>query len=135
MKTIIVSIIGILLLGFSVIYFSEGGGMRIGRRAAEIKRHSDALAALNTKIQRYVLDHPALETEGFARKTIQDLVAMGILSPEDEVYIRDHAIKFHGYDADASEPVPVFEEALKTKLNQKLLRVYTEGSGRRANSY
>ena len=67
MKTIIVSIIGILLLGFSVIYFSEGGGMRIGRRAAEIKRHSDALAALNTKIQRYVLDHPALESPIFWR--------------------------------------------------------------------
>jgi hypothetical protein len=127
-----ITVVSIIVIGATMLLFEFGRekfGKSLGPRGLEFERHAIALNSLNEKIRQYVLEHSPNETEGFEQKTISDLVVLGILSPEDEGYVRDRAIRFYGFNTDFDKHIPVFEEDLNTPLNQKRLIIYANGSG------
>ena len=101
--------------------------MHVGPRGREIYQRMKALGALNQKLQAYTINHPTSAAEEFEKKTIKDLVEMGILSHEDDLYIQEHKIAYLGYNPEQN--AVTFEDDLDTSLNRKRLTVYSDGHG------
>ena len=65
---------------------------------------------IGLKLSQYDRDHSATETENLKGKTVDDLVAMKVLSPADAAYLHEHQITFYGYDpAHIRGDVPLLE--------------------------
>ena len=61
-------------------------------------------------------------------KSIDDFVAMGVLTPADAAYIREHQIKFHGYDPDhISDDVPLLEASYVRGHTRQRIICYSDG--------
>lgn len=69
-----------------------------------------AMRNIGLKLTLYHLDHPATEADELTNKSIDDFVAMNVLTPADAAYIREHQIKFYGYDPNhIAGDVPLLE--------------------------
>jgi hypothetical protein len=75
-------------------------------------RQISAMQHICTKLRDFEYDHPVLKPEDMAGRSLTDYVALGVLSPQDVTYIRDHGIQFHGFDPKKiGGDVPVLEAA------------------------
>jgi hypothetical protein len=66
---------------------------------------------------------------GAAGKSIDGLLAAGILSVDDATYIRDHHIQFHGFDpARIGADIAVFETICTNTTPPRRIVGYSDGS-------
>jgi len=85
-------------------------------------REMAGIHGICTKLVHYAEEHHALPSAA-AGKTVESLVAAGILSGPDGRYIRDHHIEFHGFDPTAmSADVVIFETVFtNTEAPRKII--------------
>jgi hypothetical protein len=96
--------------GFILPAFLNPPGLRLHVITSSIGRQMNAMRRIGLKLRQYDLDHPATETEDLKTKSIEDLVAMKVLTPADAHYLREHEVIFYGYDPDhLGADVPLFE--------------------------
>ena len=90
-------------------------------------RQMSAMREIGMKLRQYDLDHPALETDDLGTKSIDDLVAMNVLTAADAAYLREHDVIFHGYDPNRIAPdVPVLEAIYIRGQTKKRIVCYSD---------
>ena len=89
-----------------------------------LPRQMHAVSEITIKIRQYDLDHPALETDDLKTKSIDDLVAMNVLTVDDAAYLREHDVTFYGYDPNHN--VPVFDTIYKRGKTRKRITCYSK---------
>lgn len=88
-------------------------------------RQMSAMREIGMKLRQYDLDHPALETDDLGTKSIDDLVAMNVLTAADAAYLREHDVIFHGYDPNHhGARVPLFETTYVRGKTRKRIICY-----------
>ena len=100
--------IAILFAVGTFIAISQSGSRPVNNSPfiQQIRRMRD----IGNKLRQYDLAHSALETDNLKTKSIDDLVSMNALSSSDAAYLREHEIKFYGYDPNhIGGDVPLFE--------------------------
>jgi hypothetical protein len=65
---------------------------------------------------------------------LDGLVAVGALSADDSAYIRDHHIRYYGFDLKHIGPlIPVFEDVFTNTRSPRVIVGYSDGSARSAS--
>jgi hypothetical protein len=76
----------------------------------------------------YIDAHPTLTGKDFVGKSLADLVTMGVVSPDDANYLRDHQVKFYGFDPDHRDGnTPIFEAEYPATDPEKRIVAYCDG--------
>ena len=117
----------ILICGAAALLFAilaPSGPRAIGtpltKQMSEMKR-------IGVKLRDYALDLSATKADTLKDKSINDLVAMNVLSPADAAYLADHQIRFYGYDLNhVSGDVPIFEGTYPRNTPRWRIVVYSD---------
>ena len=122
-RGIILFFIGAALIAYAALYPS---GPRVTRSPRAMQM--SAVSKIVTKIRQYDLDHAALETDELKTKSIDDLVAMDILTADDAAYLREHEVMFYGYDPNhVASDVPVFDTIHARGRARQRITAYSDG--------
>jgi len=88
-----------------------------------------AIRKIGAKIVNYAHEHSTSETESLTGKSIDDLVAMNVLSPVEAAYLRHNGIKFLGYDRDqVAANAPILDANFDRGSFHKRIVCYSDGT-------
>ena len=84
---------------------------------------------IGTKLRNYADEHQTLPGAEQTGKSLDSLVAVGILSLDDAAFIREHHIDFRGFDPSriASDIVVMETVFMNTKIPRRIVG-YSDGS-------
>ena len=81
------------------------------------------------KLASYSYDHKAFPDGEATGRSIDGLLAAGIISADDAAYIRDHGIQFRGFDpARIGADIAVFETVFTNTTSPRHIVGYSDGS-------
>jgi hypothetical protein len=87
----------------------------------------NSMREIGLKVWKYREDHPATEADTFKGKSIQDLVAMDVISTADADILDKHHGKFFGVDPGlATDRVPMFEVTYPPAAPRLRIVVYSD---------
>ena len=118
--------IGITIFCAAVIFFAVSQpGSRIVN--SPLTQQISAMRQIGLKLRQYDLDNSATATDSLKAKSIDDLVAMNVLSPSDAAYLHDHQITFRGYDpARIGGDIPLLEGIFSRGTTRKRIVCYSD---------
>ena len=100
----------ILICGTAALLFAVLNSPGSRAISTPLTRQMSAMREIGRKLRDYAFDHSATEADVLKGKSIDDLVAMNILSAADAAYLGEHQVRFHGYDPSRiGGDVPLFE--------------------------
>jgi hypothetical protein len=92
-------------------------------------REISAMHEIDIKLRYYADGHQTLPGGPNTGKSIDSLVGLGILSPDDAVYIREHHVEFHGFDPSRIGPdIAVMETVFTDTRTPRRIVAYSDGS-------
>lgn len=90
-------------------------------------REFNRIHQICSKLRFYADEHPQSAVADMSGKSVGDLAAAGILSVDDDAYIREHRIEFRGFNPDRiGGDVPVLV-VTNTKTSRRIVG-YSDGS-------
>ena len=99
-----------------------------------LMREYSRIHELCGKLWHYANDHSAFPDGAKTNNSIEGLVAIGILSADDQAYIHDHQITYHGFDlSHIAANVPVFETIFTNTSSPRRIIGFSDGSATMQN--
>jgi len=92
-------------------------------------REISAMYHICTKLRHYADEHHAFPSGSASGKSVDSLVAAGILSVDDAVYMREYQIEFRGFDPSRIGPdIVVMETVFRNTKTPCRIVGYSDGS-------
>jgi hypothetical protein len=122
------AILGAALLGALASFIISGlPGPRV--TGSPRTKQLSTMKGIGVKLRNYAAEHDIATVGNLKGKTVEDLVAMEVMSSADAAYLREHQVQFYGYDSsEVSDRVPVFEAWYPLHAPSSRIVVYSDSS-------
>lgn len=95
--------------------------------ASPVVQQVSAMRQIGLKLQGYDIGHSAIAPDDIRTKSVEDFVAMNILTSEDAAYLHEHQVRFYGYDRNhIAGDVPLLEITYRHDNKQTRITCYSD---------